>query len=161
MWGATRWAVRAVRFFAELDQHAPGGFRMQKRDAFTVRTRARSFVDQTHAFLAQLVERAFDVGDRETNVVYSVTPAGEELRDGTVVRRGAQQLDVGLTSGEERGPNLLVGNLLDRIRTASEQRPVQLDGRFEIRNRNADVVDLAETLAHDPLLVRRLVPAPV
>src|SRR5262245_62140173 len=81
---ARRRLTRGSLRVAQLDEHAAEAFRMEERDARSVRARPRGLVDEPHTRFAAARERRLEVGHVEAHVMEPRAAVGEEARDGVI-----------------------------------------------------------------------------
>jgi hypothetical protein len=102
---------------------------------------ARAGVDQLDAFGGELIERGGHVADLVGDVVHPLAALGEEAADGRVLLEGRQELDPAVAETHRRRLDPLVVDPLPMLEPAAEQPLVRPDGRVEILDRDADVMD--------------------
>src|SRR5919202_1280592 len=125
----------------ELCQNAAGRLRVDERDLQTEHPAARRLVDQLHPVGAQADELRPQIVHLESDVVHAGSALCEEPPDGSVVVERREQLDAGPPHAERDGLDTLVLDALAVLDLRTEERRVRGDGRVEVLDRDADVMD--------------------
>jgi hypothetical protein len=131
----------------QLDQHAAARLGVDEVDPAARRSDLRRVVKQPHALLAQRGTYRVDVGHAVRHLLDPRTLLNQERRDRRLRRQRRQQLDRGLRGvggTQHRLAHALLDVLLDVVARHPERVLVERDGRVEVLDGDADVVDSGE-----------------
>ena len=102
---------------------------------------ARAGVDQLDPLGREPLERCRHVAHLVRDVVHPLAALGEEPADRRVLLERREQLDPALAETHRRSLDPLILDALAMLEPAAEQALVRANGRVEIRDGNADVMD--------------------
>ena len=102
---------------------------------------ARAGVDQLDPLGGEPLERRGHVAHLVGDVVHPLAALGEEAADGRVLLERRQELDPALAQAHRRRLDPLVVDPLAVLEPAAEQPLVRPDGRIEVLDGDADVMD--------------------
>ncbi len=108
-----------------------------------------TFVDQLGAVGGELVERDADVLHLVRDVVHPGAAAGEELADRCFLAEGGEQLDAIGADLQRRRLDALLGNRLATLQLGAEEPFVGGQGRVEIVDGDAKVMNPTRLHAAD------------
>jgi hypothetical protein len=116
---------------------------MHERDLQAEHAAPRGRVDQLGTGGRQVRQRRRDVVDLVGDVVHAGAALGQELADRRVVSERGEQLDPAFAETHRRRLDALIVDPLAMLEPAAEQALVRRDGRIEVLDCDADVMDRA------------------
>jgi hypothetical protein len=150
------WLVRGRRarnragMLHQFDQNAAGVLGVGEINEGPSGTDLGFVVKQAHADRSQVLARGLDIGDRVRHLLYAGSTSLKETANRGVWRERSKELDPGsgIAHGEHRLANaLLLIDLLVGHRQA-KRADVEVDGVFEIANRDPNVIDTGNPGMH-------------
>jgi len=127
---------------AEFGQDSVRGLGVEESDEFAACAVHRGFVDELATGILGLRELVLDVVGGESDVMdAAVGIFFEKLGDGTLGRRGLEELEMGFADVEEGGANFLARHFLNVLASQAESFLVIGDRILKRSHRNAEMVN--------------------
>ena len=101
-------------------------------------------IDEANPGVAKRAERLLEIVHAIGDVMHAFAASGEEPTDRRVGTERAEELDVGRADAEQHLVDALMLDALAMRGLDAEGSAVLLDRGFQVLDRDADVIDLAE-----------------
>jgi hypothetical protein len=125
----------------KLCQHSTARFRMDKRDAPTVRPDARRRIDQANARRRQIIQSYFEIRHGVRDMMHPLATLGQVTGDRTIRVSWSNELNPARSGAKRRNLNRLLGKQ-EPFASGKSKRSVTRQRFVEVGHDDCDVVQL-------------------